>query len=76
MSISPANRANWRNALAGFAATWAAHVECIYAVHLDAHLYRIKFRNGVVFEDTDPNKAFLEARAYALITYKLTGDYP
>jgi len=77
MSISlAANRANWRNALASLAATWDAHVECIYSVHRDVYCYRVKFRNGVVFESTDPNKVFHEASAYALATYKLTGDFP
>lgn len=76
VSISPVNRNNWLSALTGLAAPWDAHVECIYSVHRDVYCYRVKFRNGVVFESTDPNKVFHEASAYALATYKLTGDFP
>lgn len=77
MSINlTVNRNNWLTALTSLAAAWGAHVECIYLVARDGYLYRIKFRNGVVFENNCPDKVFHEARAYALATYKLTGDYP
>lgn len=39
-------------------------------------MYRIRFRNGTVLENTDASALIREAWAFYHSTYKLTGEYP